>query len=411
MANPHFEQLAGRYLDGLATAADLAELQAGLNADPALARVFVAQARLEGDLRLAHRTAAEPTSGRLTERIAQANQAGARRSVRRHRPRRSRWLWPLALAATLLLATGLLWWTTGLEAIIDCPFAVAGHGVPAGTSLSDSVDLAGGGRIELDAGAEAVADGTVGSPVLQLRRGRANCQVASRAGRGPFTVQTPHGDLRVVGTAFRVEVTDHTDLTVHEGVVEASCAGSIVAVMPGQRVRLTTGLPPSLFQAVDRVVRLDWNNCNRGTTVASDGTGPTGTPMVKLQLTGVEHPWAGGLWPDGVDWRQASGLSLVYAGTGNGRSLEFELLDNGPGARESGTGKDSYERFEVSFTDDRPGWQERRFPFTAFVRRKDLWPGMPNDGLTLAQVHGLTLISDRPQDELRIERIGLYTER
>ncbi len=411
-AEPHFEQLVSRYLDGLVTKDELSELQSRLITDPTLARAFVAQARLEGDLRIVHRATAESASGRLTERLVQANRAAVRRSARHYRPRRNRWLWPLALAATLLMATGLLWWTTGREAAVAYAFTVAGRGVPAGTSLSNSVELVGGGRIELEAGAEAFAGGTGESPVLRLRRGRADCQVATRAGRGPFIVQTPQGDLRVVGTAFRVAVTDHTDLSVHEGVIEVSSAGGTVAVTPGQRVRVTAGLAPSIFHTVDRVMPLssptDWTNCNGGTIVASDGVGPTGAPALKLHLMGAPNPWAGVRWPAGTDWRQATGLSLVYAGTGNGRRLELELLDNGPGARDTVTGKDSYERFKVSFTDDRPGWQERRFPFDSFVRRPDLWADMPNDGLTLAQVHGLTLIANQSQDELRVERIAVY---
>lgn len=393
-------ELAQRHLDGLANAIELAELDAALRRDPAAAQRYVQAACLDADLRRLLRVAAVVPTRRVTRRVQRPAA----------RPRLLPWL---AVAALVLLALGVGWWELRPAPAIPAPFAQAGQSLPSGSPLTGEVAITGGGTVTLPAGAQAVAAGTADAPELHLDRGTAICQVASRAGRGPFTVVTPHGRLRVVGTAFTVAVADDTSLAVQDGVVEASTSTASVSVGPGGRTRLATGTAPRLFAAVQQTARTaspaDWRNNSPGTVAAAAGTGPTGAPVVRFALGKDAAPWASTEWREGVDWRQGTGISLVVLGTGSGTSWSLELFDNaGPGPRPGG--RDTYERFIVTFADDVVGWHERRFPFASFVRRQDLWPGLPNDGLGLGAVHGLSLIAGQPAARITVERIGVYAQ-
>ena len=86
------------------------------------------------------------------------------------------------------------------------------------------------------------------------------------------------------------------------------------------------------------------------------------------------------------DWTSFEGIRFWLYGQGTGNGLFLDLLDN----RNPGSTTDDAERFVVNISDDFTGWQFFEIPFGEFVR-KEIGNGAPNDGLTLAQVHGWAL--------------------
>ncbi len=86
------------------------------------------------------------------------------------------------------------------------------------------------------------------------------------------------------------------------------------------------------------------------------------------------------------DWSSFEGIQFWLYGQGTGNGLFLDLLDN----RNPGSTTDDAERFVFNITDDFTGWQFFEIPFGDFVR-KEIGNGAPNDGLTLAQVHGWAL--------------------
>jgi ferric-dicitrate binding protein FerR (iron transport regulator) len=403
--------LISRYLDGLAGAADLAELDAAVCASPDAARRFAALARIDGDLRAASRASGGLVAGSITQRIAAAERQASRRSARRFRTRSQRRRWVLPLAAALVAALGALaWLAAGSDpVVIDAPFLSAGRAVPSGTVVHGTLEIQGGGSVVLEPGSQAEAAGSAAEPLLRLDRGRVACVVAPRA-HGRFAITTPHGSLSVIGTVFTVEVGADTLLSVREGTVEAIVGEDRQAVSAGAVARLGGGV--RLFKPTLRLLGIDavsdWNNNSPGVRVTAVGDGPTGAPAVRLDLRSGVNVWASCRWRPAIDWRDADGISLILSGVGSGRQMQLEIMDDGP--EPAAGGRDGFERFVVTFADDVVGWHERRFPFTAFTRRVDLWPGMPNDGFGRERVHGLSLILDGAPFSCDIERIALYRE-
>jgi beta-glucanase (GH16 family) len=86
------------------------------------------------------------------------------------------------------------------------------------------------------------------------------------------------------------------------------------------------------------------------------------------------------------DWSHYEGFALWLHGTGSGTDLFVDVIEN----RRPGSTRDDAERWTAGFKDDFVGWRQLRFPFASLVR-KEIGNGAPNDGLTLAEVHGWAL--------------------
>ncbi|HWM86149.1 MAG TPA: FecR domain-containing protein [Kofleriaceae bacterium] len=151
---------------------------------------------------------------RIEEQVVAAS-AEAASSAGRPRP----W-WPVAAAAAMTAVVVVLL-VSGRERPVSAP---------------DPARLAiGGAVVELGAGAQvSVRDGAGGGVVLDLARGRIDCDVTPRPDRAPFAVQAGDVAVEVVGTAFSVERGDDIRVAVTRGIVRVAT--------PGQPpVRLTAG--------------------------------------------------------------------------------------------------------------------------------------------------------------------------
>lgn len=401
------DDLVHRYLDGLVGGDELAHLDHALRTQPAAARALAAAARLDAELRLLHRAgrAAAPATARVRRRI--------------QRPPRRVW-WPvLAAAAGLVAAIGLWLLLSGPAAappavpVVAVPFTRDGQGLAAGDPLAGTVEVAGGGSVELAPGTVAVAAGDARHPVLELRAGTVDCRIAPRQEGTTFAVRTPQGSATVVGTRFRVVVGEaSTRVAVAEGTVAVAGADAVATpVRAGGEAVLTTGRPVQAFAPVAAVLATApaaWNNNCPGAVITAAGSDPTGRSATRL-VARRANGWAGMLWADApVDWRRYQGLSVLMRGTGSGRSFDLEILDN-RGKAIPGVG-DGCERYLTRLIDQSAEWREVRLPFAAMVRRPDLWPGQPNDGFGLDHVHGLSLIGGAEGLDLVVGRIAPYTE-
>ncbi len=101
---------------------------------------------------------------------------------------------------------------------------------------------------------------------------------------------------------------------------------------------------------------------------------------------GVDFSAAGSTGPQ--DWSGTDGFAFWFHGAGSGLVYQAEIFDN-----RSNPETDTAERFDFNFTDDASGWRFVRIPFSAFLRATDFQPpGAPDDGLTLTEMWGWSLV-------------------
>lgn len=261
--NP-FDGTLDALLSGEVSARDNILLNDALRADPAARRAYIRSMAFEA---------------MLAQEFAPLEALPAPEPARRRR-----WLAPLAIAATILLAATLAWQIqldTVPSGLAENPLDLNGemsHAVITGfddasgrfghVALSQGMRLTEGlvelneGLVEItfDSGAEVTLEGPArlqlesGNQAL-LSSGRASARVPQQA-RG-FVIHTPSSYIRDLGTAFAVEVRDdrETDLHVLEGEVEVA-ATDPHAVNPTQvlhqreAVRLVGGgMHPISFRA------------------------------------------------------------------------------------------------------------------------------------------------------------------
>lgn len=253
--------------EGLTDPAERAALAEDLAADPAWRDHCLAEAALHARLRHEVRDAGSAeafitataracgyagTTDRFTRQVGHRLRGDRRR--RRAAPART-WMVPL-LAAGLIVAVVLgIRFTRPSPTADGWTVAVGGSGWIVGDVLTEgtAIDLDGqeGLSLSLTDGTTVILVGArtrvpaVTDPDWNLRHGRFEATVASRVGRPPFQVRTPHARIEVVGTRFTVEVAATTTLAVTEGRVRFHEGGTWIEVGPGERTQAPAAMVTS----------------------------------------------------------------------------------------------------------------------------------------------------------------------
>lgn len=152
-------------------------------------------------------------------------------------PRR-RWLITAALAAGL--AVVVLWWALPDSGIRSDDGRRLASGAALGGERPQAIHWRDGSVVQVAAGTQAQLAGDATHKAVTLTVGQLAAEVAPQQG-GSFAIRAPHGDIDVVGTAFRVTATSHaTTVQVDEG-----------------RVRVRAGTGGEQFLERGEVARLD----------------------------------------------------------------------------------------------------------------------------------------------------------
>jgi ferric-dicitrate binding protein FerR (iron transport regulator) len=251
MPDEQTNQLIARYIDGLATDAEAADLGRILVADPETAREFAEMTRIDKRLDLHFRKTRALTDA---SRHVQASRFGLHASRRRGRRvgslRRS-FVWWAAAAALLAAAGGAaiyMWnrsqrpgdetiaqldvaWCSGSVSVSGTAVALEpkaaqlplkpGDRIATGDGASRAaIVYPDGSRIELDASTAFVIRETARGRDALLERGALTANVVSQTA-GPMVLSTRDAEVRVLGTRFRLAIEGRaTRLEVAEGKVE-----------------------------------------------------------------------------------------------------------------------------------------------------------------------------------------------
>lgn len=177
------------------------------------------------------------------------------------------WLVAARLAAVVVAVAGAAWlaqawWAAGALRLRAGAVTLPGGGIlDAGSSVPDGVVLHAtqpattrfrdGSTVELAANTHVSFHRSAGGSVtVRLIRGDVVSTVTPRPPAEAFVVQTPLGQVTVVGTRFRVRCADEAgapraggeavavEVEVFEGVVRVKQAAQEARVGPGQRARL-----------------------------------------------------------------------------------------------------------------------------------------------------------------------------
>lgn len=168
------------------------------------------------------------------------------------RPRRHVWWWPLAAAASLMIAVAL--WRSSAPVMAVRLAGTTGEVHRDGNRLATATTLQVGDRldstsgqvaltwpdeatrIELMAGSRLHLDQLGARKVLRLTQGALHAIVQQQTADGGLEIITPHGRIAVVGTRFDVQVQEHTSrIAVTQGSVR------VVPVSGGTPVMLAAG--------------------------------------------------------------------------------------------------------------------------------------------------------------------------
>ena len=187
-------RLEGAALD----AADRAELDAWLAADPAHRSLLARYCQFSADL-----------EEQLPLLVAAGKVAMPPEPAPRRRPL-FRWLAPLALAAAAAVAVGV--WIAQPKQQLE--------NIATSLAQRQSVTLADGTQVELNARTALRIESTRSERRVRLADGEAFFTVAKDSSR-PFIVETPSGSVRVTGTAFNVRAAAaELEVIVVEGTVQ-----------------------------------------------------------------------------------------------------------------------------------------------------------------------------------------------
>lgn len=239
-----FEQLAQRYLDGQATATDIARLNERLRADAAARQWLIELLDLDSALAAVAAERAPELADREEPSVVNWN--------RRHRRRLAvpvRWM--LAAAACLaIIASGALWRQSTQRAFATVHSGAGVDELADGTSLRGEIYEIKAGMVELVTARRAKV--VIEAPAkfrfesaqrLHLSYGRAAAE-APPAAKG-FTIVTPAGEAVDLGTKFGVDapLEGESEIHVFEGEVVAQAAdgGARRSLHDGEAVMLQAG--------------------------------------------------------------------------------------------------------------------------------------------------------------------------
>ncbi|MCB1204606.1 MAG: hypothetical protein KDN18_10130 [Verrucomicrobiae bacterium] len=281
-SDPEALELVGRYLDGQATAEEVARLEALMKDDLRLRSEFLACARVDASLRSA----------------MGGNPVPLAKSLASDSRNRFAWRWWGSVAAAAALVVGIVSWHSGIRVQLGVPGAVARFGeldscrwMDPATRVLGGDAIVPGQRVELSAGRAELHFATgarvtmKGPAIFEVRSDKGGflalgeVQVAAETAESKgFVVVTPSSKFVDIGTAFSAGVTADglSRLDVSEGIVDVILdgtgktqrlrAGETMFVEPGDRkilTRIEAGdgtssfrfpsiPPPSMDDAADR---------------------------------------------------------------------------------------------------------------------------------------------------------------
>ena len=152
---------------------------------------------------------------------------------------------------------------------------------------------------------ETLEDGRNQRIVLEQTRGRTRHRVEPlTADDAVYEVRTPAATIRVVGTAFAVEVApnDTTTVVVGEGEVQVVAQGRAVTVRPGESVAVAAGLAPfglvevgpAQIQSTEPLVTLDPLSTPTSRAGLTDEEPLQPTPTLRVTDVAVQDAAEGG---------------------------------------------------------------------------------------------------------------------
>lgn len=147
-----------------------------------------------------------------------------------------------------------------IQESFDDPYLASNSGIHRGQTLQTTTDAQ--SVIELDNGVRVYVDARSrlqfnGPKQIALHVGRAYFDVPK--GTDGFTVTLPHGEVRVIGTAFAIEIKpENSQVTVSRGVVEVSNQDEHTVVRQGNETRLAKNGLPAIQQVPQINTRINW---------------------------------------------------------------------------------------------------------------------------------------------------------
>lgn len=105
-----------------------------------------------------------------------------------------------------------------------------------------------------------------------------------------------------------------------------------------------------------------------------------GTGSLKMTLNNKDYAGTGFSYTTKPNWTMYTLIKIWMKGSASGKQIRFEIADA------------EDERYEYLLSDSTTTWKQFVIPLSSFTRRTDWQPaGVPNNGLTLSAVRGLSL--------------------
>ncbi|MBY0566005.1 MAG: FecR domain-containing protein [Hyphomonadaceae bacterium] len=270
-------------MNGEPSAAERAEFEAWRSADPANAAAFEALQR---------------TWSKIAGNPALKGQAGANDIA----PRHNSWARPvIAIAASALMAIGGLYWFT------RSPTPVPGQHYVTAPAEIRTITLNDGSTITLSGAGEASVAIEENERRVHLTAGSALFDVVHDE-RRPFIVETPQGDIRVLGTEFVVRIAGDT---VRTTVLRGSVSGA------ADRGGLLGGQSATVTAQVNEEIVLSQGNAE----------------LVEINAEAIPRRLA---WRDNMLAFDGETLNQAIAEVSQQTGWQFELSDPSLGAERVG---------------------------------------------------------------------------